>query len=65
MTLEELLRTKVKSKNKDYQDVEISPDFRVAVQNMTDAGVHVIVHPDGYDSETLDFVVSGNELTPL
>lgn len=27
--------------------------------------VHIIIHPDGVDGETLDYVVVGNELIPL
>jgi len=63
MTLEDLLRTKVKVKDKDGNDVEISPDFRVAVQGEPyDGGVHFIIHPFGHSGETLDFVVIGNTI---
>ena len=27
--------------------------------------VHIIIHPDGVDGPTLDYVVVGNELVPL
>lgn len=65
MTLQQLLETTVVSKNKDGNEIQVSPDFRVAVQGERDGGVHIIVHPHGHNGETLDFVVSGNELKPL
>lgn len=65
-TLEDLLRMKVdigmvdKTKN-------VTPPFRVAVQDVKAKpdGVHFMIHPNGYDGETLDFIVKGNELIPL
>lgn len=64
-TLEQLLRMKVKSTDKDGNEVEVSPEFRVAVQDADDKGVHIIVHAMGHDSDTLDFKVSGNRLEDL
>jgi len=40
----------------------MSPGFRVSVQNVSEFGVHFIIHPDGHSGETLDFVVIANEL---
>lgn len=61
-TLEELLVTTVKSHGKDGP-VDIRPDFRVSVQRiLSGGGVHFIVHPDGHDGDTLDYVVRGNNL---
>lgn len=57
MTLEDLLKTKVK-----IDDKEITPEFRVAVQSETDKGIHFIIHPIGHNGTTLDFIVKGNEL---
>lgn len=65
MTLQQLLETTVTSENKDGQPVEISPDFRVAVQQVKSGGLHFIIHPQGHNGETLDFIVRGNELEPL
>ena len=42
--------------------VEIRPDFRVAVQAVSEIGVHIIIHPEGVDGDTLDFIVKGNVL---
>ena len=63
-TLESLLRMKVKSEGKDGP-VDISPQFRVAVQGEVLGGVHFIIHANGHDSETLDLVVFGNVLKDL
>lgn len=67
MTLEDLLRTKVKGKDKDENEVEYSPEFRVAVQSLEGngefKGVHILIHPNGHNGETLDFLVNRNELT--
>ena len=63
MTLEDLLSTTVPCKDKDGNDIEISPDFRVAIQGRPyDGGIHFIIHPFGHSGETLDFVVTGNTL---
>ena len=65
-TLEELLRTKViHRRESDGQEVEITPEYRVAVQGDVDNTVHIIIHPLGYHGDTLDFYVTGNELTPI
>ena len=62
MTLQQLLEITVTSKDKDNNDIEVSPDFRVAVQQDVDGGIHFIIHPYGHNGETLDFLVIGNEL---
>ena len=59
-TIEELLQTKVTTKN----GIEFTPDFRVSVQSKKDNGIHIMVHPFGHDGDTLDFIVKGNEITP-
>lgn len=64
MSLEELLRMKVQSKRLDGSPVGVSPDFRIAVQEETENGVRVIVHADGYDSETLDLIVERDSVRP-
>jgi hypothetical protein len=52
MTLEELLRSH--PNGRFYLKTQrIAPD------------VHIIIHPDGEDGKTLDYVVVGNELVPL
>lgn len=72
MNLEELLKKQVTLKSiANGEPVQITPDFRVAVQpNTTESqaakeGVRIIIHPHGYDGETLDFLVIGNELHPI
>lgn len=62
MTLEDLLDMKVYAKNKDNEDIEITPEFRVAVQSFQGDGTHIIIHANGHDSDTLDFIVSGDTL---
>ena len=61
MTLEDLLRMKVHGK--DPSD-DYTPDFRVAIQSINEAGIHIIIHPDGYNGDTLDFLVKQNRLIP-
>lgn len=43
----------------------MSPEFRVAVQQVMEDGVRIIVHASGYNSDTLDFIVRGNSLVPV
>lgn len=63
-TLQELLEMKVQIEGTNGP-VEITPNFRVAVQGITESGgIHIIIHPSGYDGETLDFTVKGNTLIP-
>lgn len=65
-TLEELLRMTVKSPAPvTGGEVDVSPDFRIAVQEVTGESVRVIIHASGHSSDTLDFHVVGNELRPL
>lgn len=66
MTLEKLLRMTVPAKDKDGNDIKITPDFRVAVQNLEcevdgKKGVHVIVHAQNHNSDTVDLLVCGNQ----
>jgi len=65
MNLQQLLSMKVPAKDKDDNDIEVSPEFRVAVQSITPEGVHIIIHADGHNSETLDFIVNSNELREM
>jgi hypothetical protein len=43
----------------------MSPEFRVSVQLITDAGVHFIIHADGHSSDTLDLVANANSIAIL
>lgn len=63
--LEDLLRMKVSSEDKCNNKIEVSPEFRVAVQNINGDGVHIIIHPLGHNGETLDFLVNGNSLSKI
>lgn len=65
MTLQKLLETLVEGADKDGNPVQYSPDFRVAVQQVKDGGLHFIIHPQDHNGETLDFIVRGNELEPI
>ena len=66
MTLEKLLRMTIKGKSLvTGDDIEYPPEFRVAVQEKTDNEVRIIIHAMNHDSETLDFMVRGNELEKL
>jgi len=70
VTLEDLLRMTVISQDKDGKAIEVSPEFRVSVQSLKTAyngvtGVHFLIHANGHNSDTLDFVVIGNDLNDL
>ena len=64
-TLEQLLKMTVAAKDKDGNPIEITPEFRVAVQGHRCGGVHILVHPMDHNGATLDFIVVGDTLTPL
>lgn len=64
-TLQELLQIKVKSENFNGEEVEVSPDFRIAVQGIYEYGIHIIVHPMNHNGDTLDLLVKGNTLSPV
>lgn len=63
-TLEELLRMTVTKEVTTGSVAEIRPDFRIAVQEVSDKGVRVIIHPMNYNGDTLDFWIKNNEITP-
>lgn len=66
MTLEEQLKTKKTVKSPvTGEEVSVPLSFIVDVQQQREDGVHFIIHPLDQSGETLDFVVKGNELTPL
>ena len=64
-TLEDLLRTVVKSTDKDGNAIDITPEFRISVQSTKDNQVHFIIHPMDYNGTTIDFIVQGNDLKYL
>ena len=66
-TLEQILRTTypVGPGCVGQEGSPASPDFRVAIQAITDEGVHFIIHANGHDSETGDFIIKGNTLRRL
>lgn len=60
----------VESEDKDGNKIQITPQFRLSVQNLHwtnggDDAVHFIIHANGYNSETLDYVVYGDNVTEL
>ena len=66
MTLEKLLRMEVPAKDKDGNVIKITPEFRLAVQDLEcvvdgKKGVRVIVHANGHNSDTVDLWVCGNQ----
>lgn len=66
MNLEELLSMKVHNLNAvTGEQVSYPPEFRVSVQGRRDGGVHFIIHANGYNSETLDFVAKGDKIERL
>lgn len=66
MSLEKLLRMEIKGTSPiTGEDISYPPEFRVAVQNKTDEGVHIIIHANGHNSDTLDFLVRENELIQM
>lgn len=68
MTLEDLLRMKVTTTMSTMAGdnaVEYTPDFRVAVQGEKNGGIHFIIHANGHNSNTLDFVATGNDIKLL
>ncbi len=66
-TLEDLLRMTVPVGPgcTSPEGTPMSPGFRVSVQKASDDGVHFIIHANGHDSETVDFVAKGNRLEPV
>lgn len=67
MTLEDLLRMTVPVGPGCVapEGTPMSPEFRIAVQEITDIDVRIIVHPLGHNGETLDLRVTGNTVQPL
>lgn len=66
MTLQELLEQRVLVKSFDGSgDVAVSPEFRVAYQGSQDGGAHFIIHMNGHNSETLDFIAKGDQIERL
>jgi hypothetical protein len=65
-TLQDLLNMEIKGKSPvTGNDIKFSPEFRVAVQSKTKEGVHIIIHAVGHNSETLDLIVSGDNVAHL
>lgn len=66
-TLEELLRMTVPVGPGCVapEGTPMTPEFRVAVQNVGDDGVHFLIHAVGHNSDTLDLVANGNQLTRI
>ncbi len=62
--LEDMLRMKVSSTlTEQYGAIgKFTPDFRVAVQEVNDEGVRVIIHASGYDSDTFDLLIKSNSI---
>lgn len=65
MTLQDLLSMEVESTNISRGIIKVPPEFRVSVQEKTDQGVRIIIHADGHNSETMDLLVNGDNLTVL
>lgn len=66
ITLQELLKSTVTVRSvKDDYPIDVHPDFRVAYQGERDGGSHFIIHVNGHNSETLDFIAKGDEIYRL
>lgn len=66
MTLEELFNMKAFVPKNGGGKVEVTPEFVVKVQpDRPGDHMHVIVHALGHDSETLDFLVDGDDIVAL
>ncbi len=63
--LQTLLSTLVPGTNFKDEPIEYSPPFEVAVQSITEEGVHIIIHPSGVNGDTLDYLVTGDTLKRL
>lgn len=47
------------------EDTPMSPEFRIAVQEVREDAVRVIIHANGHSSETLDRWIIGDNLLTL
>ena len=67
MKLEKLLRMTVPVGHGCVapEGTPMSPEFRIAVQEVRENAVRVIIHANGHDSETLDRWVIGDQLLTL
>ncbi len=65
VTLEKLLNMTIDGYDKDNNPNHITPDFRLIVQSGNHDGVKILIHPIGFNGETLDFVVKDNTLIPI
>jgi hypothetical protein len=61
-TLEELLRMTVESEDAEGNPIQITPEFRLSVQEVrpNGGGVRFLIHANGHNSDTLDFKVYGD-----
>jgi hypothetical protein len=61
-TLQDLLKTKVRSRNGD----SYTPEFRISVQTEKNGGQHILIHQMQSTKAdlTLEFIVKNNILTP-
>jgi len=61
-TLEELLRMTVESEDAEGNLIQITPEFRLSVQEVrpNGGGVRFLIHANGHNSDTLDFKVYGD-----
>jgi len=71
-TLENLLRMQVSKlpngtilRDKHGFVIAFTPEFRVAVQSITEDGVHVIIHANGHDSDTVDLLIKNNDVSVI
>lgn len=62
VSLEDLLRMKYQSSDHAGRGIKVSPQFVVKVQGEEEGGIHFIIHADGHNSETLDFIVKGDSI---
>lgn len=65
LTLEQLLRTKIKGQDSSMRPIEVTPEFRLSVQRISTNGVHFTVQAEGVNGAALDLVINDNNIKYL
>ena len=65
LTLEQLLRTKIKGQDVTMRPIEATPEFRLSVQRISTNGVHFTIQAEEVNGATLDLVVNDNNIKYL
>jgi hypothetical protein len=65
MTLEDILSQEISHQSGQTGAVSYHPDVRIEVLAKASDGVHISLHQMGQNGASFDFVVKGNQLTPM